>query len=235
MYYALFCAVVISAYACKNEVKNTELAKSENTAMDTVLLPPVVIVSEETIYDIPLPKAEEKESAKKTETQKKVSPTKSSTAKVSHQTLKQSLATANITPAKTIDTTFFSFLAEPINKVLTITSYEKKGTEVLQVVSSPTDPDEIDYIIFTDKNNNTDIYGVSSGLTAKEAKSIRKDLKHFEKKGKVFLYTEDSNILYELDGVTSQGKAVTEDDIDNMHISSIIWKEKAGKDLGKTK
>ncbi len=238
IYYALLCVIVTSVDACKSTTKNKGQAKAENLTMDT--LDPIIIVSEEAIYDVPVPKTTEKEVVKpekntthKTSDTHKAPEKKSSgklpTAKVSHKALKHELAKTNITPAKTVDTAFFSFSAERVNEVQTLTSYEKNGTEILTIVSAPTDPDEIDYIVFTDKKNNTDVYGVKAGLTAKEVKNLRKDLKHFVKKGKIFLYTDDSNILYELDGVTSDGKPVTEDHIDDLEVSSIIWKDKAGK------
>ncbi len=224
-YYALLCAVVVSANACKNTAKEKEQATAE---VMPVVTEPEVIVTEEAVYDVPVPKPVVKETAKP-EKSAKHKESKKATPKVSHQELKQNLATASITPAKMVDTTFFSFSAAPVNSTQTVTSYEKNGEEVLKIVSDPANPDVIDYIIFTDKKGNVDFYGISAGLTAKEAKHLRKELKHFVKKGKVFLYTDDSNILYELDGITSDGETITDDYIDNLHVSSIIWKDKADK------
>ncbi len=224
VYYALLCAVAVSANACKNTAKDKE--KEQTTAELSAVSEPVVVVTEEAVYGAPVPAPVVKEADTKPEKSTKQKETKKVTPKISCNELKKSLATANITPTKTVDTTFFSFSTAPINSTQTITSYEKNGTEVLKVVSDPTDPDIVDYIIFTDKKGNVDFYGVSFGLSTKEAKELRKELKHFVKKGKVFLYTDDSNILYELDGLASDGKAVTEDYIDSLHVSSIIWKDK---------
>ena len=226
--------------ACKNTAKENAQTVHEDMEVIEPSSPDPdyvsIVATEELIYDIPVmttsTKAAPSKTVSKNETKSTVDATKQ---KMNTQDLEKELVKANIAPVKKIDTSFFCFKEDKLNTVKTVTSYQKHGEEMLKLVSDPSNPEEIDYIVFTNKKNNADIYGVNVGLSAKEARHLRHDLKHFVRKGKVFLYTEDSNILYELDGVTSAGKTVTQQDIDNMHVASVIWKDKADKPHQKRK
>ena len=239
---SIFCAllcttIVFSLGACKNSSKDNI---TETTTEEIVFLEPLLI-EEDIIYSVPIvqvsheqpapadnaAKHQKKSTTKSTETTATTSA--STPVKVTAIDFTQNLAKVNIVPAKKVDTTFFCFTSQELNTIKTITSYSKNETEVMKVVSDPTNPNDIDYIVFTDQKKNkgiTDVYGISAGMTAKEARHLRKDLNHFVKKGKVFLYSEDSNILYEMDGITTDGQEVTQEHVDNMNISAIIWKDK---------
>lgn len=116
-----------------------------------------------------------------------------------------------------------SLTADPINQTLAMTSFGKRKNEYLTVVSSPTDPNKVDQIVFTNKKH-TDIYKISPGMPVKEVRKLRKDLKHFVKNGKVFLANDDSNILYMLNVTAPDGKNVYSDaELDNMDVQSVIW------------
>ncbi|GEM_PF-1806596 len=114
----------------------------------------------------------------------------------------------------------------PLEETQTITAYSKKGEEIaeLQVVSGGSD-NEIEHIVFTDKKH-TDVYDVQVGMTGKEVKNLRKELKHMVKKGQVFLYHDDSNIMYLMDAQDIEGNEIAEADIVNMEVDAIIWKDK---------
>ena len=71
-----------------------------------------------------------------------------------------------------------------------------------------------------------DIYNITTGMTVKEARNLRHDLKHFVKRGRVFLASDDSNILYELAGEITDEKVVAKEYIDDMRIKHIIWRDK---------
>lgn len=232
---------VVFFCACKSTTKksgqtvhkNTEVTKSVSPDPDYI----PIVAAEELIYDIPVVfKSGKTTSNKKVASKDEAKSTVAApTRKIATKDLEKELAKVDIIPVKKIDTSFFCFKEEKLNTVKTVTSFQKHGVEVLKMVSDPSNPEFLDYIVFTDKKNNTDVYGVNVGLSGKEARHLRHDLKHFVRKGKLFLYTEDSNILYELDGVTSVGKTVTEFDVDNMHVAAVIWKDKADKPHQKRK
>lgn len=114
----------------------------------------------------------------------------------------------------------------PLEENQTIVSFSKKGKpeDAFQVVTN-LETDEIEQIIFTDKRH-TDEYDVSAGMTAKEVKKLRRELKHIVHKGKVFLYDDSSNVMYLMDAENIDGEEITAEDIDSMEVSAIIWKDK---------
>lgn len=113
----------------------------------------------------------------------------------------------------------------PLDETQTLIAYSKKDQQkaVLQVVTGP--DGEVQTVMFADKNHR-DIYDVQAGMTAKEAKQLRKDLKHMKHKGHHYLYDDQSNIMYLLDVQDSQGNEITEAEIDQAEVSTIIWKHK---------
>lgn len=116
----------------------------------------------------------------------------------------------------------------PLDETQTLTSYNKKGKfkDSLQVISEA--DGTIDQIIFTHKKHK-DVYDVQAGMSAKEVKKLRKELKHMVKKGKVFLYSDTSNIMYLLDAQNAEGDEIMEADIETMTVDAIVWKDKKGK------
>jgi hypothetical protein len=117
-------------------------------------------------------------------------------------------------------------VAIPIEETQTIVSYGKKGQPqaAFQVVSSGPD-NEVEQIIFTDKKH-TDVYDVQAGMSGKEVKRLRKEMKHMVKKGQVFLYDDESNIMYLMDAQDMAGDEVTAADVESMDVQAVIWKDK---------
>ncbi len=113
----------------------------------------------------------------------------------------------------------------PLDETQTLIAYGKKDQQkaVLQVVTGP--DGEVQTVMFADKKHR-DMYDVQAGMTAKEAKQLRKDLKHMKHKGNHYLYNDQSNIMYLLDIQDSEGNEYTEADIEQVEIQSIIWKHK---------
>ena len=215
--FALIGTAILFFAACGQKTKQAD----ECATVITTAEEPVVVVTEEFIFDVPVvPKkaAKHEKTAKKEEIE---TPTKHTTTEVT-----ENLSTVEITPTSKIDTTYFGFTENVLSNTQMVTAFERKGEEHLVMVSQPGNPDAIDYIEFADRKGHVDVYGVSAGMTAKEARHLRRDMRHFERRGKIFLYNEDSNIMYRLDGVTSEGQAVTEEEIDNMTVSAVIWKDK---------
>ncbi len=238
---ALLGSAVIFLGSCNNKPKDTQESVASETE-EVMIEEEPILVEEELIYSIPVVGPSNTEPAHAKTTHKTSTPAKETPApapaKVTTNNLQQNLAAVNVTPVKTVDTTYYSFSVEPENTTRTVTTYGKRGEEIMTVVSNPNDPNTIDYISFTetkhskdDKKNKsrTDSYGIHVGMSAKEVRNLRHDMKHFVRNGKVFLYNEESNILYELDGITSDGKVVRDQDVEQMNVSAIIWKHKGDK------
>lgn len=117
-------------------------------------------------------------------------------------------------------------IAIPLEETQTVIAYNKKGEEnsAIQVVSN-SQTGEIEQIIFEDKKHQ-DIYDVEAGMTGKEVKKLRRELKHMVKKGQVFLYDDQSNIMYLMDAQNMVGDEITAADIESMEVSAIVWKDK---------
>ncbi|MDZ7645705.1 MAG: hypothetical protein U5K54_00205 [Cytophagales bacterium] len=118
----------------------------------------------------------------------------------------------------------------PLEETQTIQSLNEKGknTGGVQIVSN-TLTGEIDHIIFQDKNH-TDYYDVKVGMSAKEIRKLRREMKHIVHKGKVFYYSDDSNIMYVLDIQYEDGQELTEFALEESFVSAIVWKDKAHKE-----
>ena len=116
--------------------------------------------------------------------------------------------------------------AVPIEETQTVVSYAKKDKNdaAFQVVSN-LQTGEIEQITFVDKKHQ-DVYDVTAGLTGKEVKKLRKEMKHMVKKGQVFLYDDQSNIMYLMDAQNMVGDEITAADVETMEVQSIIWKDK---------
>jgi len=119
----------------------------------------------------------------------------------------------------------------PIDETQTVTSYNKRGKDVgeIQVVSS-IETGEIEQVVFS-KGKHTDVYNVELGLTGKEVRKLRREMKHLVKNGQVFLYTESSNVMYLMDDKVDSAdqvlsEEITMDDVEEMTVDAIIWKDK---------
>ncbi|TNF43059.1 MAG: hypothetical protein EP311_04010 [Cytophagales bacterium] len=118
----------------------------------------------------------------------------------------------------------------PLDETQTVQSFGKRGqsTGAVQVVTNSS-TGEIDHIIFEDKHHK-DYYDVQAGMSVKDVKKLRKEMKHMAHKGKVFFYSDDSNIMYLLDTKYSDGSEVLEEDIEESFVSAVVWKDKNHKD-----
>jgi hypothetical protein len=118
----------------------------------------------------------------------------------------------------------------PLDETQTVQSFGKKGqaTGAVQVVTNSS-TGEIDHIIFEDKHHK-DYYDVQAGMSVKDVKKLRKEMKHMVHKGQVFFYSDDSNIMYLLDTQYSDGTEVVEEDIQESLVTAVVWKDKNHKD-----
>ncbi len=117
-------------------------------------------------------------------------------------------------------------LAIPMEETQTVIAFNKKDKFEGQVqVVSASSTGEVAHIVFTGKHH-VDKYNVSAGLTGHEARKLRRELKHMAHQGQVFLYVDESNIMYLMDSKNlATGEEVTEADVDSMIISAVIWKD----------
>lgn len=117
-------------------------------------------------------------------------------------------------------------VAIPLEETQTVVSYNKKGNAkaAFQVVSNA-ETGEVEQIVFVDKRHR-DVYDVTSGMSGKEVKRLRKELKHMVEKGKVFLYDDQSNIMYLMDAQNMVGDEITAADVESMEVQAIVWKDK---------
>ena len=111
----------------------------------------------------------------------------------------------------------------PLDETQSVVAYTKKGKAkaAMQVVSSA--DGFVDEIVFYDKKHK-DSYNVEVGMSEKEVKKLRKDMKRMEKKGKVYLYNDNSNIMYLLKAEDQEGNAIGAAKPGNMQVSAIVWK-----------
>lgn len=114
----------------------------------------------------------------------------------------------------------------PLSESQTLTAFNKKEKFAGQVnIVSSSATGEIDHITFTGKHH-VDEYNVSAGLTGHEARKLRRELKHMAHNGQVYLYEEQSNVLYLMDSKNlTTGEEVTAAEVDTMTISAVIWKD----------
>jgi hypothetical protein len=123
----------------------------------------------------------------------------------------------------------------PLDETQTVVSYGKKGEPqaAFQVTSDP-NTGEVEQVVFVNKKHK-DVYNVQAGMSGKEVKKLRKELKHMVKKGQVFLYDDNSNIMYLMDAENMVGDEVTASDVENMDVQAVVWKHKKHHKKNKNK
>jgi len=114
----------------------------------------------------------------------------------------------------------------PIYETETLTAYNSKGKEKgsIQVIHD-LQTGEVVSVSYTHKDH-VDEYDVSPGMSAKDVKKVRKDMKHMMHRGEYFLYSDVSNIMYVLDVKDNMGDEYTEMELDQFEVDAIVWKDK---------
>jgi hypothetical protein len=116
-----------------------------------------------------------------------------------------------------------------MEEVRTVVAFEKNGVEVMQVSYDPMDPEQVEHVVFIHKDH-VDEYDVHPGMKGKEARMLRKELKHMEHKGQVFLVDEQSNITYRMRATElNTGEEISIDAVDEMEVEAIVWSNKHHK------
>ncbi len=211
------------SFSCNPSAKN-ETAEEETVVVeevDVMVEEEYWIIDEHKINDVPITskaKTEETESTEETEiTEAGTDYEIYSVAMVEEEIIEEEY--------EPLDEVLVTEMLIPLDETQTLTSYSKKGKaqDTLQVISSG--DGEIEQIIFTHKKHK-DVYDVSAGMSGKEVKKLRKELKHMVKHGKVFLYDDVSNIMCLMDAQDAYGNEITEADIETMEVQAIIWKDK---------
>lgn len=244
-------AIFTFAVACNQPaVEATEEQVKEETPVEEVQAaeteePQKVVISEHQLNDIAMTskaksnsggEAQEEASDDPTEARERTTLDRQAEADdkyevTTHEELKTSLSEADYVAMNEITLTQSVI---PLGDSHTIVSYNSNGKvkDTLHVVTNAAG--EIDHIVFTHKHHK-DEYDVENGMTGKEVKELRKDVKHMVKNGKVFLYEDNSNIMYVLEAKNAQGDEVVikekdqmayEGNVDEMVVKAIVWKDK---------
>ncbi len=111
---------------------------------------------------------------------------------------------------------------------VTLIAYEKKGVEAMHIVTDPMDPKHVQHVAFLHKDH-VDQYNVRPGMKGHEARKLRHELKHMARKGHVFLYSEESNIVYRMRVVDPAKADYTMEEVENLEVEAIIWRNKHHK------
>jgi hypothetical protein len=238
IFIALISTVFLTSSCDKQKIKdNTNKDSVLTLAPDTAIVEEEVwVVYENKMNDIPLTSesptiVNKKDAAKKSTLVKSIDKKELKEEKPEVLKKTSTVKTAQMDSMLTqkqysrMDSIQEELMVIPLEEKQTIIAYNKKGVEKesFQVIS--TEDGEVDQIIFTNKKH-IDVYNVQAGMTGKEVKTLRKELKHMEKKGQVFLYDDTSNIMYLMDSKNKAGQEITESDIEPMEVQAIIWKDK---------
>ncbi len=241
--FALFLMALLALYSCKNTTEQSEESALTNELTEEIVIEDVLIIEEHELNDIALttksPNAIDTPLAAKSSGTVKKPKAESSTTKTQEAVEEEleeeayEIATLEIFADMVAEEEYVADntieideAVVPLDETQTIVSFNKKGKaeDAFQVVTN-SETNEIEQIIFTDKKH-TDEYDVSVGISAKEAKKLRRELKHMVHKGKVFLYDDTSNIMYLMDAENMAGEEISAEEIDEMEVSAIIWKDK---------
>jgi len=224
--------LIIIAVACDQKSKN-EAGQEEPSDVLVVEEVDVWIIDEHQINDVPLTsKAEKaKEAAKEEQETEEVEEEIEAEEVIEEEayeiyTMEAINATLEEQAYEASEIVEVTEAVIPIDETQTVVAYNKKGKPeaAFQVVSSGPD-NEVEQIIFTDKKH-TDVYDVKAGLSGKEVKRLRREMKHMVKKGQVFLYDDQSNIMYLMDAKNMAGDEITAADVESMDVQAVIWKDK---------
>ncbi|WP_194775787.1 hypothetical protein [Pararhodonellum marinum] len=224
--YRLPIALILGAallYACNNPNQTTATESESPVLIEEVIEETEVwIIQEESINDVPIASSDVSTPGKAPNSQTDADTPVEKKSNVDD--FKEALS--NSVEIETVELESVTEIAIPLEETQTVVAFNKKGqaNAVIQVVSDMSTGD-IDYITFADKHH-LDEYDVQAGMTVKEMKRLRKDLKHMKHRGKAFYYHDDSNIMYLVGASFSDGSELVEADLDEMEISAIVWKDK---------
>jgi hypothetical protein len=223
----LFLIAIGAFWACKPAEKEVETGE---LVEEIVVVEDVWIIDEHHINDTPItnhPTAKPRKKSGTSETAPQIP-----FDDVPYQPLAASDFMSSISQTYEVENTVVevSELVIPLDETQTVSSFSKKGESAgsVQVVSD-LETGQIDHIIFQDKNHK-DYYDVQAGMSGKEVRKLRKEMKHMAHKGQVFFYSDDSNIMYLTDIKYSDGEEIAEADVDESLVTAVIWKEKSHKD-----
>ncbi len=233
--------ILITGTSCNNARKDTQDV-AEETVVVEVVSEDIWLVDEHQFNNMALTSKAEVKSIKKTDAGSKNSSTKEKQIiaeekqKETEQELEEDYEIVTLAAlAVDLEEQEYEELAStvevteaiiPLEETQTVVSYAKKDKNdaAIQVVTN-LQTGEIEQITFVDKKHQ-DIYDVQAGMSGKEVRKLRREMKHMIKKGQVFLYDDQSNIMYLMDAQNMVGDEITVADVENMEVQSIIWKDK---------
>ncbi|MCK5814690.1 MAG: hypothetical protein KAH07_01975 [Flavobacteriaceae bacterium] len=229
--------MTITFTSCNNDAKKTSETEIEATETPVIIETIWVIDEHELGSTIPVTTAasadnKETEDEKANEKTENIEPIATEEAEeIEYEMLAAELIHEAITAETEPVEEDVAILAIPLEETETVKAYNKKGKDKgeIQVVSNA--EGTINYIVFT-KGKHKDVYDVETGLSGKEVRKLRREMKHMVKKGKVFLFSDSSNVMYLMDDATvnENGEILDEDvtieEVEQMKVQAIIWKDK---------
>ena len=224
---AVIVVMAVSTISCNNCSQKSEKTVKVTDKENAVVMEDIWIIGEYKINDIPLTS----EASTKSKSKKTATGNISSDRDQEYEVAKMQSIKASFVEQKHEIVEDVVIDIVPIEETQTVFSMNKHGKNkgTIQVISVP-GSDEVEQIIFV-KGKHKDIYNVSAGMSGKEVRKLRKEMKHMVKHGQVFLYSESSNIMYLMDDKISEDGVPVEEDItieevEEMDVQAIIWKDK---------
>ncbi len=226
------CAAVVFLSACSSNEPKEEVVVEEVVAEPVEEEVHEAWVVHETGFgdvslhnDEPAPEPVESEEASAEASEVEPMETKTTPAPISHDEFKERIKPATYIAGEPLEVEI-ALATVPISETETITAYNSHGKEkgTIEVVHDSR-TGEIVSVAYTHKGHR-DQYDISPGMSAKDVKHIRKDLKHMKHRGEHFLYSDVSNIMYVLDVSDNKGHEMTEIDFEQVEVDAIVWKDK---------
>ncbi len=98
-----------------------------------------------------------------------------------------------------VDTVTVTKSAKVLNQDQTVVAIGKKNSKnsSMEVISDPNNPNVVSQIRYTAKGH-TDVYNVEAGMSNKDVRRLRRDMRYMKRNGKTYMYSDDSNVMYEM-------------------------------------
>jgi len=234
---SVFAMALLVLVSCNSSTESDQEATIDTTSLDTMTtvaeavvayLPPV---TENVVANVHMNK-------KHHEAKKAGKPTDAIDVEVDYETVTVGVFVAALADSGVValdsstipavkDTVTVSASKTVLNQDQKVIELGKRGqTSSMEVISDPTDPNTISEIVFKDKKH-VDVYNVQAGMKAKDVRKLRRQMKHMVRKGKVFMYSDDSNIMYQMTATDAATKdSYTDAEVDDMTVDAIVWKNK---------
>lgn len=230
----LFSGALLFLASCQQSQTKVEQSQAAPVVEEVVVTEHVWVVDEHHINEIPVTNHPAAKPRVKKESPKVINRIEAEPAGQLDYSVKAAeelhLAVKESEELVPVPVTEVTELAIPLDETQTVTAYTEKGKFEGAALVVSNGNGEIDHIIFDNKHHHKDYYNVHAGMSAREVRKLRREMKHMAHKGQVFFYADGSNIMYVLDTKFADGTEVTDEMVDQSFVSAIVWKDKNHKD-----